>query len=103
MFTGSEGQQIPLTEAVSMTANFRTAYPNSIKALFYGSEILNDILDQEDVVGIRMYFAIDEDGAKQLVLVGVDASGNDLYEGIVADRGYPCPTNCDTGSSPLNK
>jgi hypothetical protein len=101
MFTGTEGEEISLETASAWTANFRSEHPYSIKALYYGRNILLDMLDQENCVGLRFYFAIDSEGAKQLVIVGVDADGNDLYNGIVADRGKPCPTYCDDGSSPL--
>ncbi|MEO5641909.1 MAG: hypothetical protein ABIQ40_00550 [Bacteroidia bacterium] len=101
MFTGNEGEAITLSEASEWTANYRAADPTGIKAFFYGKAILNSILAQEYCVGIRIYYAIDDDGGKQLVLVGVDASGNDQTSGIVADRGAPCPSYCDTGNSPL--
>jgi hypothetical protein len=103
MFTGDEGEEISLVTAAQWTANYRAANPEAVKAYFYGSSILQSILDQEYAVGIRFYYAIDDLDVPQLVLVGVDADGNDLTEGIVADRGCPCPTYCDSGSSPLNK
>lgn len=103
MFTGNEGEEITLSEASSMTANYRTANPGAIRAYFYGSSILNDILAQEDCVGLRIYYGIDGDGVKQLVIVGVDENGDDQTSGIIADRGRPCPTSCDTGDSSLNK
>lgn len=101
MFTGSEGEEITLAEGAEWTANYRAANPTAIKAHFFGSTILNDILSQEDCVGLRMYYAIDGDGGKELVIVGVDANGNDQTTGIVADRSRPCPDYCDSGNSPL--
>jgi hypothetical protein len=103
MFTGNEGEEISLATASEWTANYREANPGAIKAYFYGNSILQEILDQEEAVGIRFYYAIDNLEVKQLVLVGVDADGNDITSGIVADRGAPCPTYCDSGNSPLNQ
>jgi hypothetical protein len=103
MFTGAEGEQISLATAAEWTANFRAENPGAIRAYFYGNSILQDILDQENCVGIRFYYAIDNEDVPQLVLVGVDQYGNDITDGIVADRGQPCPTYCDSGDSPLNK
>ena len=103
MFTGAEGEQISLATGSQWTANYRAANPGAVRAHFYGSTILQDIINQANCVGIRFYYAIDDLGAKQLVLVGVDQNGNDLTAGIVADRGAPCPTNCDSGGSTLNK
>ncbi len=102
MFTGDEGEVISLSTGSDWTANYRAANPGQTKAFFYGQVILNDILAQADCVGIRIYYAIDEEGDKQLVIVGVDEDGNDQTAGIVADRAKPCPTYCDTGGSTLN-
>jgi hypothetical protein len=103
MFTGSEGEEISLTTAASWTANFRSEYPGAIKAYTFGRTILLDILGQTSCVGIRIYYALDGEGVQKLILVGVNADGDDLTSGIVADRGEPCPTFCDSGNSSLNK
>ncbi len=103
MFTGNEGDAISLALGSAMTAAYRTANPGAIKAHFFGSTILNTILAQQDCVGIRIYYALNEIGVKQLVLVGVNANGDDQTAGIIADRSEPCPSKCDTGNSTLNK
>lgn len=101
-FTGNEGEQISLALAHDMTKNYRqTIQQGETQAHFFGVNIINTILAQTGVVGIRMYYAIDEYGAKQLVLVGTDANENDLYNGIIADRSTPCPSFCGA-SNPLN-
>lgn len=100
-FTGNEAEQIPLPLACSWTANFRKDCPNQTKAHFFGKVILQAILNQEGCVGIRAYNAIDDDGKRQLVLVGVDATEKDMVTGIIAERSIPCPPFCDT-TSPLN-
>jgi hypothetical protein len=43
---------------------------------------------------MRMYYALDENGNKQLVLVGVDANGDDITSGYIADHLLPCPHSC---------
>jgi hypothetical protein len=53
-----------------------------------------EILDQSECVGIRFYFAINDEGEKTLVLVGADSDQNDLEEGLIADWAYPCPKIC---------
>jgi len=89
------------TEAKKWTKNFRVANPTVAKAYFIGANIINEILDQEECVGIRVYNALDAQGKPQAVFVGVDDQGKDMVNGIVADRCYPCPNECDT-SSPLS-
>jgi hypothetical protein len=44
------------------------------------------------------YYALDENGKQQLIIVGVDGNENDLYEGVIAEKSYPCPSFCPTNS-----
>jgi hypothetical protein len=103
MFTGSEGEEFSLTTASDWTANYRAANPGDIKAHFFGRTILLDMLGQTSCVGLRMYYALDGEGVKQMIIVGVDANGDDLTSGIVAERSKPCPAYCDSGNSSLSK
>lgn len=100
-FNGTEGTFIDLNEASDMTAAWRNGNNGSIKAVFYGKDKLNDILAQEGCVGIRMYFAENEDGEKTLVLVGAESNENDMDEGKVLEFGIPCPDRCGA-SNDLN-
>jgi hypothetical protein len=100
-FTGKEAEEFPLDTAAEWTANYRKANPSGIKAHFFGRDIIQRILDQDSCVGIRCYYALDEKGVQQMIIVGADKDENDLYNGIVAEKSLPCPTYCPTGS-PLN-
>lgn len=93
-FDGNEAGSIPLTTAAEYTANYRDENPNSTNAHFFGKKIINDILKQTGCVGIRIYYGIDGNGAKQLILVGVNSSEDDLTNGIIGDNSLPCPTYC---------
>lgn len=99
-FNGSEGAPIDRTEAAKWTANYRNAVAGAngaaVKAHFYGREVLQKLLDQPGCMGIRMYYARDEKGQKQLILVGADADGNDMEE-LVVDSSKVCPPDCSTG------
>jgi hypothetical protein len=103
-FTGNEGESISLSTAATMTATYRSQNPYKKKGHFMGSTILNSILAQTGCVGIRVYYGLDGTGSsatQELIFVGVDANGDDLYNGIVADRAIPCPSVCGT-NNPLN-
>jgi hypothetical protein len=97
-YTKEVGEPISLELAKGWTKDYRTANPGEIKAHYIGSNIINDILAQDGCVGIRTYYALNELEKKELVMVGVNSSGEDLVEGIIADRTWPCPTACDAGS-----
>jgi hypothetical protein len=59
---------------------------------------LQELLDQEGCMGIRMYYGLDEHGKKELVLVGADADQNDMTE-LVADLSMPCPSICGVANA----
>lgn len=100
-FTGNESSAITLQQATDWTTTYRTQNSGAVKAHFFGKNKLMDLLDQPNCVGIRAYYAIDDNGAKQLVLVGATADEQDLYTGLILDHSSPCPTFCAT-ASPLN-
>jgi hypothetical protein len=100
-FTGKEAEEFPLDTAAEWTANYRNANPGAVKAHFFGREIIQRILDQDGCVGIRCYYALDENGVQQMIMVGADKDENDLYNGIIAEKAIKCPPYCPKGS-PLN-
>ncbi len=102
-FTGHEDHSITLATAAEWTANFRrTIQSGDTRGHFYGKDAIQAILNQEGCVGIRIYYALDERAAKQLIIVGTKADENDLYNGLLAERSIPCPPLCGGGGNPLN-
>ena len=102
-FTGNENHEISLNEAAELTQRFRDNLPvidNTI-AEYFGKSALEDLLSQQDCIGIRVYYGIDSDMKKHLVIVGVNEEGNDLYNGALMELGKPCPPICPD-SNPLN-
>jgi hypothetical protein len=97
-FNGTEGSPIDLNTAADLTANYRNANPNGLKARFFGKDILNQILAQDGCMGIRIYFGLDAANEAQLVIVGADANENDQINGIVGDRSFPCPSFCSSAN-----
>lgn len=102
-FTGNEAEEFPLETAAQWTKNYRdTIKAGETISHFFGKNIIQQILDQDGCMGIRIYYALDENGKKQLIIVGADAKENDIYTGIIAERSYICPPFCPQGS-PLNE
>jgi hypothetical protein len=52
------------------------------------------LLAQKGCEGLRYYFGRKDDGSSALVLVGVDADGNDMTSGEILEWSYPCPPVC---------
>jgi hypothetical protein len=98
--TGREGSPIKLDVAASWTKNYRDKHPGETLSQFFGKEILEKILAQENCLGIRFYYAHDKplsswqrftvsvsnfilkvigniDGEKHLIITGVVNDGND--------------------------
>jgi hypothetical protein len=105
-YTRAVGDPIDLGTAKNWTSNYRNSLenPDDRLAHYFGSEIINQILNQENCIGIRIYYGIDDLGNKQLMLVGVDATGENLVPlaggrtnddgNIIADASFPCPSTC---------
>lgn len=101
-FTGNEDHSISLADAAQLTKNYRDNNPtDATLAHYFGEKAILKILAQEECVGIRIYYAQTDDGTKQLVITGVKADGDDMYEGKLADRSYLCPPDCSS-LNPLN-
>ena len=103
VFTGLEDHTIEMTEASRLTTNFRrSAGKGAIKGGVFGRAALEQVLGQEGVVGVRYYYAQENNGRPVMVIVGVDEQGRDLVEGVVCERSMPCPPFCGPFFNPLN-
>ncbi|WP_333887588.1 hypothetical protein [Sphingobacterium siyangense] len=97
------GEIITLDEAVKFTNSFQLQNPDQLKSFFVGSAKLNEILQQDDCIGVRIYNGFDADtNQANRVLVGVNIAGEDISDGIIVERLSPCPPDCPK-SSPLIK
>lgn len=95
--------KITLEDATNWIKNWRTNLPKEpAKAHLIAKQALLDVMAPDDVVSVRAYMAIDNDGVQKVVLVGVDANGQDLIDDnhILVDKSYPCPPYC-SGESVL--
>jgi hypothetical protein len=101
-YTGNEEHEIDLSTASAWTANFRASVPaNTTLGHYFGKGIIQSIIDQDEAVGVRIYFAKDGDGVQQLIITGVDENGDDLYEGLLAEMARRNPPYGVT-ANPLN-
>lgn len=95
-FNGNEGEVVSLEDAASWLTNYSRENSDEIRAHTVGKNKLLSILNQEDCEGIRTYYAIDGDGNRCLVMVGVDVDMNDQENGVILERLPPCPPYCGT-------
>lgn len=98
-FTGNEAEEFPLETAAEWTRNYQaTINQGDTVSHFFGRDIIERILAQEGCMGIRVYYALDDNDNKQMIMVGANADENDLYEGIIAEVSSPCPPFCPSNS-----
>lgn len=100
-FTGHENHSITLAEAAEMTKNFRDQKATQPLGGFFGKDAIEAILNQEECVGLRYYNAENAKGELTIVLVGVKANMDDMFNGVLAEFSRPTPTYSGV-KNPLN-
>lgn len=89
-YKGDEPHDISLTEASSLTHNYKSAVsPGTIRGIYYGKAALEGILSQKGCVGLRIYYGKKDSNEPTLVIVGVESSGDDFTGGKLAEYGIP--------------
>ena len=96
---------LDLATAQEWAKLYREKNPNSVIAYLIPGIDFTQLIEQANVENIRAYVGIDpESGLQKLMLVGVDAKGNDLIsekdKEYIYDFTKPCPETCDI-ESPL--
>lgn len=99
---GIQKNVISLESAQQWATRWRSNPENTVKAHLIPQIDVTELLAEDDVVDIRAYIGIDDDGVNKLMLVGVDKDGNDLIDDnkkqYIYDFTRPCPTTCDVAS-----
>lgn len=110
-------QRISLYNAVELTQRYRKAAPASEHGGFFWGDGIRELLDQPGCVGLRYYHGLNASGNYQVVLVGVDANGEDIVkaprppkgaaasvqsafggDAVLLDQHWPCPPFCPPNS-----
>ncbi|EJF08103.1 MULTISPECIES: hypothetical protein [Pontibacter] len=92
--TGKEGGPIDRAQAKRWTAKYRSSGRGKTNSHLFGADTVRKLLEQEGCVGMRIYYALDDNGEQQLLLVGTDEEGSDMTEGLILDLSSPCPPDC---------
>jgi len=101
-FSSQFDHKISLEEGSDLTKRYRDSVTDgSILGGLFGKNDVVSLLNQSNCAGVRIYFAIDDTSKPCFVLVGADADGNDLVNGLVLDKSFPCPNMCGS-SNDLN-
>jgi hypothetical protein len=98
IFTGNEEHRISTEAALRYVANYHAMEGAQLTAGYMGRNIFEQILAQEEAVGIRIYNARLDNGSPTYVIVGVDREGNDLIGGVIGEDVIQCPPWCPDGT-----
>jgi hypothetical protein len=99
-FKGDEDHSIKIDEAIQLTSNYRkSATPGSVQGGFFGKLAIQEILEQDKCVGIRIYYGREDDGTPTFVVVGVEENEDDLVDGKIAEQPIPCPPRCGSSNA----
>lgn len=105
-FSGAESDSLASETAKHFVTNYNADNAEGIQAHFFGFQIINQLLSETNCVGIRCYYALDDAGVQQLLLVGVSNWGANILPasalngrvsdsgGTIADVSSPCPAYC---------
>lgn len=89
--------KVTIGEARELVERRRRAFEQTGGA--FKKSALERLLNQTGCAGIRIYHGMHPDGQPALVLVGVDEYGEEMLDGELAERNYPCPPFCPVGPS----
>lgn len=91
---------ITLSEAETMTHAYQNAtqFQGLTVACCMDNAAYQEVMVQPECVGIRTYFALNEQGKLTVVVVGIDNNGDDLTNGVLLNKAYGCPAECPTNS-----
>jgi hypothetical protein len=95
--------QIDLGTAIRLIRNHKanltvSSALNATKGGFFARSAFDKILAQPGVAGIRYYYAQNDNGTPTLILVGVDAKGQEMQTGAIMERALLCPPFCGSAS-----
>lgn len=98
------GGAIDPTKAKNWMNKYKDKHTDHIHAYFFGSDIIRKIIDHPEAVGMRIYFSYGDEDKLQMVLIGANEDGDNIWPdnqegkdgggGTVADGGTPCPPYC---------
>ncbi len=91
---------ISLAEAAVMTHAYQNAtqFQGMTVACMLDNNAYQQVMTQPGCTGVRTYFALDDLNNLTIVVVGVDAQGNDITSGIIMERANRCPILCPINS-----
>jgi hypothetical protein len=90
--------RITLPDAVELARQHRKDHPKEPKAHFFFRDAFDTLLAQPGVSGIRIYRGKGKAGEHHLVMVAVDATGEDLTS-MAMEQDWPCPPFCPPNSA----
>jgi sensor domain CHASE-containing protein len=92
---------INLTQAETETHAYQNdaQFQGLTKSCAMDKSAYEQLMAQPGVVQVRTYFSLDSNSKLGVVVVGVDAQGNDMTSGVILGDSQRCPYYCPSNSS----
>jgi hypothetical protein len=74
------GEEISHEMGNEMIKAFETAHPGEATGFIIGRNVIEKMLAQPGCVGLHFRYALNEQGQKTFVYVGIDANGNEILQ-----------------------
>ncbi|MEX1185589.1 MAG: hypothetical protein WEA80_03285 [Gemmatimonadaceae bacterium] len=98
-FPPERNHKVSLEAAAVLTRGFREVAPHgSPLASLFPRDVFERLLAQPRCAGIRIYYGRNDRREHELLLVGVDGTGDDMTAGELFDFALPCPPYCGGGN-----
>ncbi|MFN8345764.1 MAG: hypothetical protein U0X91_12200 [Spirosomataceae bacterium] len=100
----SIGSVVSFKDAKVQMEEYQKTSPDEIRGVAFGKDVIEKLMNQKGVVGLRFYFAKDKNGKNSLVFTGIDKEGRDITtianartreDGSAGGGGNPCPNFCN--------
>lgn len=93
-------QIVTLQEAQVITHTYQNSrdFAGKTTASKISASVYQALIAQPGCEAVRTYFGL-KDNTLTIVVVGVDAIGNDMTAGVILDHADNCPTKCSNVSN----
>jgi hypothetical protein len=98
-FPPERNHKVSLEAAAALTKGYReVAAKGTPLGSLFPRDVFERLLAQPRCAGIRIYYGRNDRREHELLLVGVDETGDDMTDGEMFDISYPCPPYCGGGN-----
>ena len=102
------GERIPLEKAKQMIQAYQQSNREGLHSVYYSIETFKRLMQVPGIVGVSVYYGLDENGKLHPIFVPVNSDRNNIYSSadggsVVEEFGAQCPPFCPSNANILIK